>query len=258
MEQRDWNELPVHCLVEILTRVGIESLVETVPLVCKSWYDATFYPQCWQRLVFTKSPSKSSLSHIKRLRFLFNFALDVDDSLDKFVHFAVGRSSGLVTELVFPPHSRLEEGLIAWIAERCPCLKVLVLPNHLSYVINFEVSNSICRWKYLEGLQVHSLIALKKTITNINKNCHNFNHLCVYVERLDGDVASVIASQLPNIKSLDLRFSTSIERDDLLVILKGCKKLEYLDISECKGVAGDDEILKLARHIRVFKHEGAL
>lgn len=140
---------------------------------------------------------------------------------------------------------------------RCPSLKLLVLPNYLSYVINFEVSDSICKWKDLEALQVASLIGLKKTIANISKSCQNFKHLSVNVPRLDGDVVLAIVSHLPNIKILDLRFS-KIERSDLVVILKGCQKLEHLDVSECKGVACNDEILNLVRAIRVFRHKDFL
>ncbi|KAJ0555244.1 putative F-box domain, leucine-rich repeat domain superfamily, F-box-like domain superfamily [Helianthus annuus] len=215
----DWNEFPVHCLVQVLTRVGMESLVQTVPLVCKSWYDATFYPQCWQRLVFHKSPYNLQIPKSSWLGFGLLHQHTEEDALEKFLHFAVGRSHGLVTDLIFPSQSRLKEGQIAWIAQRCPSLKLLVLPNHLSYVINFEVSSSICKWKDLEGLQISSLIGLKTTIANISKNCPKFSHLSVYVPRLDGDVALAIASQLPHIKTLDLRFST-IQRHDLLLILK--------------------------------------
>ena len=131
MERRDWNELPVHCLVEVLGRVGIESLVETVPLVCKPWYDATFYPQCWQRLVFTRLPYlRSSKRSVPRLNlgedswFDSKFVLprdltnDANDCLEMFLHFAIGRSNGLVTEVVFHPCSRLKEGQIAWMAQR--------------------------------------------------------------------------------------------------------------------------------------------
>lgn len=123
-------------------------------------------------------------------------------------------------------------------------------------MINFEVSNSICNWRELEALQIASLIGLKKTIANISKHCHNFNHLSIYVPWFDGDVALAIASQLPHIKTLDLRYS-AIERDDLIVILKGCQELEQLDVSKFKGVAGDQEIQELASRIRVFKHEGS-
>ncbi|KAI3674848.1 hypothetical protein L2E82_51867 [Cichorium intybus] len=269
MEQRHWNELPIDCLVEVFGKVGIESLVETVPLVCKSWYDATFYPKCWEQLVFTKFPClRSSKSVIPSLELDSDLQSDCclvvplghnkygDDSLQKFVQFAIGRSHGLVTMIVFHPKSVLKEGQVAWIAQRCPSLKLLVLPSHLSYVINFEVSNSICNWKHLEALQVPSLIGLKKTIANISKHCQNFTHLSIYVPWLDEDVALAIASQLPHIKTLDLRFST-IERDALIVILKGCQELEQLDVSNCKGVAGDNEILELASRIRVFKHEGS-
>lgn len=139
---------------------------------------------------------------------------------------------------------------------RCPCLKLLVLPSYLSYVINFEVSNSICNWKDLEALQIASLIGLKKTIANISKHCRNFNHLSIYVPLLDEDVALAIASQLPHLKTLDLRFSI-IERNTLIMILKGCQELEQLDVSKFKGVAGDHEIQELASRICVFKHEGS-
>ncbi|KAI7735634.1 hypothetical protein M8C21_031950 [Ambrosia artemisiifolia] len=248
MEARDWKELPVDCLVQVFARVGIESLIGTIPLVCKSWYNATFYPQSWQQLVFHKLPTTkhSNLHH--------HPPQHAADSLETFLHFAVARSHGLVTDLVFPPHSRLKQGQIAWIAQQCPSLKLLVLPNYLSYVINFEVANSVCNWKDLEGLQVSSLIGLKTTIANISKNCPKFYHLSVYVPRLDGDVASAIASQLPHIKTLDLRFST-IERDDLVVVLKACHKLRHLDISDqCKGLieAADNE---LVRDIRIIKHK---
>uniref|UniRef100_A0A251UAE7 Putative F-box domain, Leucine-rich repeat domain, L domain-like protein n=1 Tax=Helianthus annuus TaxID=4232 RepID=A0A251UAE7_HELAN len=247
--QMDWNEFPVHCLVQVLTRVGMESLVQTVPLVCKSWYDATFYPQCWQRLLFHKSPYNLQTPKSSWLGFGLLHQHTEEDALEKFLHFAVGRSHGLVTELIFPSQSRLKEGQIAWIAQRCPSLKLLVLPNHLSYVINFEVSSSICKWKDLEGLQISSLIGLKTTIANISKNCPKFSHLSAYVPRLDGDVALAIASQLPHIRTLDLRFST-IQRHDLLLILKGCQKLEHLHISD----HADDDILQVAPHVRVFKH----
>ncbi|XP_023747725.1 F-box/LRR-repeat protein At3g48880 isoform X2 [Lactuca sativa] len=269
MEQRDWNELPVHCLVEVFGRVGIESLVETCPFVCKSWYDATFYPQCWEQLVFTKSPCLRSSKHpIPRLELDKDSWSDcclvvphdqtkyADESFEKFVKFAIGRSHGLVTAIVFHPKSLLKEGQIAWIAQRCPCLKLLVLPSYLSYVINFEVSNSICNWKDLEALQIASLIGLKKTIANISKHCRKFNHLSIYVPLLDEDVALAIASQLPHLKTLDLRFSV-IERNALIMILKGCQELEQLDVSKFKGVAGDHEIQELASRICVFKHEGS-
>ncbi|CAI9290467.1 unnamed protein product [Lactuca saligna] len=221
MEQRDWNELPVHCLVEVFGRVGIESLVETCPFVCKS---------CSKHPIPRLELDKDSWSDCC-LVVPLDQTKYADESFEKFVKFAIGRSHGLVTAIVFHPKSLLKEGQIAWIAQRCPSLKLLVLPSYLSYVINFEVSNSICNWKDLEALQIASLIGLKKTIANIT-------------------------SQLPHLKTLDLRFST-IERNTLIMIIKGCQELEQLDVSKFKGVAGDHEIQELASRICVFKHEGS-
>ncbi|CAL8121701.1 unnamed protein product [Prunus armeniaca] len=41
------------CLVKVLEKVGMESLLLDVPFVCKSWYyKATLNPSCWQSLIF--------------------------------------------------------------------------------------------------------------------------------------------------------------------------------------------------------------
>lgn len=40
-----------------------------------------------------------------------------------------------------------------------------------------------------------------------------------------------------------------------MVILQGCKELVRLGFRECVGFEVDDEILKLASHIRTFEYE---
>ncbi|GKD45429.1 hypothetical protein Tco_1270074, partial [Tanacetum coccineum] len=133
MERRDWNELPVYYLVEVLGRVGIELLVEAIPLVCKT---------------------SMMLSSI----------LNVGNG---------SRGNGLVTEIVFHPSSHLKEGQIAWMAQQCCSLKQLVLPNHLSYMINYEVLDSICYLRSLcqkpdlEGLKLVAFICPKMEVEGL-------------------------------------------------------------------------------------------
>ncbi|KAL7209580.1 hypothetical protein ACSBR1_031186 [Camellia fascicularis] len=52
MEGEKWKELNKDCLVNVLGRVGIESLLIDVPFVCKSWYKAMRSPLCWRKLDF--------------------------------------------------------------------------------------------------------------------------------------------------------------------------------------------------------------
>ena len=54
MEGQKWEELNMDILVNVLRRVGMESLLLDVPFVCKSWYKASREPQCWEHLIFPK------------------------------------------------------------------------------------------------------------------------------------------------------------------------------------------------------------
>ncbi|KAK9933206.1 hypothetical protein M0R45_020409 [Rubus argutus] len=51
-DQRRWEDLNKDCLLNILGRIDMESLLLDVPFVCKSWYKATLNPSCWKHLEF--------------------------------------------------------------------------------------------------------------------------------------------------------------------------------------------------------------
>ncbi|KAM7461809.1 hypothetical protein LguiA_029930 [Lonicera macranthoides] len=81
MEGRKWEDLDMECLSNVFDRVGMESLVLDVPLVCKSWYKATLDPKCWQTLIFPYDLSESRLipknkSHPSSAKELFKFVLN--------------------------------------------------------------------------------------------------------------------------------------------------------------------------------------
>ncbi|KAJ4825713.1 hypothetical protein Tsubulata_001211, partial [Turnera subulata] len=50
MEGRKWEDLEKGCLVNVLGRVGMESLLLDVPFVCKSWYRAGLEPKRWEQI----------------------------------------------------------------------------------------------------------------------------------------------------------------------------------------------------------------
>ncbi|KAL7177285.1 hypothetical protein ACSBR2_030604 [Camellia fascicularis] len=98
-----------------------------------------------------------------------------------------------------------------------------------------------------------SCIQLEDIIYQISIHFVGLGVPSAYIGKSD---ASAIATLLPNIKELDLRCA-NIEKEYLVMILKGCKELEYVDVSYCEGFdEGDIDILKLASHIHTFKPEG--
>lgn len=44
MHERRWENLGMDCITMVFARVGMESLILSLPFVCKSWYAATLDP----------------------------------------------------------------------------------------------------------------------------------------------------------------------------------------------------------------------
>ena len=47
-----WEELDRDCLVIVLQKAGLKSLVSSAPYVCKTWHEASLDPKCWEDLAF--------------------------------------------------------------------------------------------------------------------------------------------------------------------------------------------------------------
>lgn len=116
----------------------------------------------------------------------------------------------------------------------------------------------ISKWKNLEKIELKlwgQKKYLKEIIVQVSLHCKNF----VGVSVTNGaicDEAQALVTLLPNIKHLVLR-SLVLERSDLVMILKGCRKLVYFDVSNCFGFnSNDKEKLKLASKITTFICEG--
>ncbi|KAM7488823.1 hypothetical protein LguiB_026307 [Lonicera macranthoides] len=246
MEGRKWEDMEMDCLVNILGRVGIESLALDVPFVCKSWYKATLNPLCWQFLHFPINLENSRFPRYSRFPWFVKPEGLVKD--------AVNRSQRSATTLA-PPDNCSNKGII-YALEECPLLKLLTLPssvidNHESFIIPSMIS----KLKNLEILMLQFSQDLEEINAQINLHCKNFAFLSVTNAEISSDAAIAIATLLPNIKGLALR-QCKLERSDLVIILNGCKKLECMDVSNCRGFESDDaEILNLASHITNFKCE---
>ncbi|XP_059630098.1 F-box/LRR-repeat protein At3g48880-like [Cornus florida] len=235
------EELNMDCLVNVLGKVGMESLLFDVPLVCKSWHNATRNPLCWHHLDFPNS-FKSRLGSER-----FNAT--------ELIKFAVNRSGEFAVSLSLPYYFTADA--LDCLTEGCPGLKFLTLPSISWEGITPCLPRAIGKWKNLETLRLRGTADMEPILTQVSLHCKNFVDLGFLKGDIDEDESVFIVDLLPNIKYLDLR-KTCVEREALLRILKGCKKLVHLDVSYCQGFEVDDEILNLASRIPTFMYEGAM
>lgn len=235
------------CLVNVLGRVEMDSLLFAVPYVCKSWYKVSLDPVCWKRLVFP---------HFEQMvmkRFMEVYQSIGPFSVTSFINSIIRRSNRLATALVLPDYCTKEA--LEYAADECPALKVLELPSDLLKRESSIIPELISKWRNLEQLRLERPPNLEEILHQISCHCKNFFGLSVIDSEVWENEVSAIVS-LPNIKYLILR-GTFIERKSLVMILQGCNKLELLDIRDCIGFEGDDELLNLASHINAFKLGGS-
>ncbi|CAL5347679.1 unnamed protein product [Camellia sinensis] len=244
MEGEKRKELNMDCLVNVLGRVGIESLLIDVPFVCKSWYKATRSPLCWRKLDFLEISLDDCTS-------LFFLARLIDDYQvkGKFSFTAIVKT--LINEFFMPNvEQKVQRKKV------CLNLIVLELPADIDHDVVSRVPKLMSNWKYLEFLRFGTTFKMEETLAQISIHCKNFADLSAFHADIKKNEATSIVTSAPNIEYLGLRYS-NIDRESLLMILKGCKKLVYFDVRNCKGFDfGDVEILKLASHIKTFEDEG--
>ncbi|KAI8004398.1 F-box/LRR-repeat protein [Camellia lanceoleosa] len=262
MEGGKWEDLNMDCLLNVFGRVGIESLLLDIPFVCKSWHRATLSPPCWKQLDFSRI-SLDDVEFPSRLMDVYEF----NDKLavNAFIKFVIKCSAGSVTFLSIPDCCT-EEAFLD-VANECPDLRVLLLPltpDHdyrhcyqpYDYLLN--IPSLMSKWKNLEFLRLGGSFQMEEVLAQTNIHCKNFIALDITKADIGDFEASVIVTLLPNIKLLYPRNAT-MEKEHLVMILKGYKGLEYVDVSKCIGFdAYDDEILKLASQIPTFINEGSM
>ena len=111
MEQRRWDELDMDCLVNVLGRVGLESLLLDVPLVCKAWHKATHIPTCWLNIDFPEAkPIDPAFAEVlvfltktpaRGFRFRFQYRIK-RFYVTAFIKFVINHSQGILTSLKLP------------------------------------------------------------------------------------------------------------------------------------------------------------
>lgn len=244
---RRWEDLEVDCLLCIFQRLSLEDLTLGVPFVCNSWFKASLHPFCWRILDFQTSAFRESGKLAKR----FN---STTFSFTSFFRYAVSRSCKLAVELRFPNiQDVFSVQDLAFASNECPRLKVIALPN-LAPHDEFHIPQLIGKWKDLERVEMDlKPSCFPELIKEIGINCAKFVDLtmCGSIQR--GDVLAIV-NFTPKIMCLDLSRSY-LPKDELLVILDGCKEMEKLSVNSCIGFEADTQVIEMASNIRIFEHE---
>ncbi|XP_042404639.1 F-box/LRR-repeat protein At3g48880-like [Zingiber officinale] len=231
-----------------------QDLAVAVPFVCKSWYRASLDPSCWRRLNF-RSLDFTPWSPFSRA-FALRYRLLSPLSFSAFLRFALHRSCCVVDQLAFPLSSAVSIHDLAYASVKCLRLKALALPDNLMLEDDLRIPELVWRWKDLEHLEMETKpSSFLEAVAEIGRNCPRFVGLKVrgLIRRED---AKALARCLPELKHLELSKSY-LTKDELLVVIGGCRKLETLIVKDCLGFQADDEILKLVSRIERFEHEGS-
>ncbi|KAG6518431.1 hypothetical protein ZIOFF_021906 [Zingiber officinale] len=231
-----------------------KDLIVAVSFVYKSWYHASLDPSCWRRLNF-RSLDFTPWSPFSRA-FALRYRLHSPLSFSAFLRFALHRSRGVVDQLAFPLSSAVSIHDLAYASVKCLRLKALALPDNLMLEDDLRIPELVWRWKNLEHLEMETKpSSFMEAVAEIGRNCPRFVGLKVrgLIRRKD---AKALARCLPELKHLELSKSY-LTKNELLVVIGGCRKMETLTVKDCLGFQADDEILKLVSRIERFEHEGS-
>ncbi|KAF5205531.1 hypothetical protein FRX31_004888 [Thalictrum thalictroides] len=177
------------------------------------------------------------------------------------IKFAVNRSCGKASKVIFP-ELFFDENILQCALEGCEELKNLVLPYKNSLFRDSEekfecIAKQIHKLKDLESLSLDSSCHVEEILAEIYIHCKKFASLTV-TDDISNEEASAIVTFVPNIKQLVLSHC-HLPREDLILILSGCRRLELLDVTHCIGFDAEDaEVLSKASHIKIFKSLGSV
>ncbi|KAG1348021.1 F-box/LRR-repeat protein [Cocos nucifera] len=250
---RRWEDLAMDCLVNVFSRLNLEDLTLGVPFVCKSWHKASLDPQCWKILNFRALDLMPWGNFSKRFAQEYRIK---SFSFSSFMKLATARSRRSAIDLSLPSTAFIASlPDLIYASNECPRVKLLALPDILQ-PYEKHIPEILGRWKELEfldmGLKPLSFVPI---LEQISLKCKSFVGLqmygCLYRED-----ALAIVTHLPKLKYLAMKGSY-LSKQELLVILDGCRELEELDVTRCRGFDVDDEILRKASGIKAFEYKGS-
>ncbi|KAF5202326.1 F-box/LRR-repeat protein, partial [Thalictrum thalictroides] len=238
---RAWEDLGKDILLAIYEKLSVKDLIIGAPLCCTSWYKVSKDPSLWKDVDIISSFEYYGNGYQKVIP-------------KQLVKFVVNRSQGFLNSIAFPFYDISMDDLLH-VAERCPKLKFfeIFMPGKKVRKGKNTFHMVLSKLSELEGMVVTDcMINDEATLKLIDQSCPKFIKL-KFSSELSVKLATLISTSLPKLKVLDLP-GINVSREALLVILKDCKELEYLDVTECTiDLDGDVEIHQIARRLKDFK-----
>ncbi|KAG0477074.1 hypothetical protein HPP92_013915 [Vanilla planifolia] len=250
VENRSWEEMPLDCLVNIFSKVGLDNLATAVPFVCKSWSRASADPICWRILDLRRLDFKSSSPFASSFVSLFPLCRF---SFSGFLKLALARSRGTAVDLRVPSVSK-EDLFLA--SNSCPKLKNLALPLLASEEEEQQVLQLVEKCKDLEVLEMDSKPSVSARVGEADWD--PLQQLPrAEAPRLDHEGGRRGGREFPSkLSFLDLS-NCRLGREELLAIVAGCRDLRRLCVKDCVGFDADDEVRRRGTDIEVFEFEGS-
>ncbi|XP_060199343.1 F-box protein SKIP1-like [Lycium barbarum] len=239
-QQRAWDNLPSTALVNIFSKSSLKDRLCNLPFVCKSWLNSSRHPHCWASFI---PDSCSAVDAFIKSKAAFDGRRSSDPQVGILgLQSLIGKAGGgaaltslyffpFLTSLDAPPN---DDALLSLIARSCPNLK------HLSFHGSFHASEDVllevvrsCPNLELVDLSDSPYI-IPSILEEMGIHCPNIRGI-----RLNGIVQPLLSSTIikcfPNLKLLNLSDSNIGDRD-LLTLVTGYSRLEYLDIRRCQSL----------------------
>ncbi|XP_009617451.1 F-box protein SKIP1 [Nicotiana tabacum] len=256
--QRPWDNLPSSALVNIFSKSSLKDRLCNLPFVCKSWANSSRHPHCWASFIpdsyysFPPPPLSSSVVAVDafvKSSFPYDAAfLDPFDGrrnsdpqcgvlvLQSLIAKAGGGAAvtsvyflPFLTSLDGPPN---DDALLSLIARSCPNLK------HLSFHGSFNASEEVLL-EVVRSCPCLELVDFSDSPYMIPLILEKMGIHCPSIRgiRQNGNLQPFCSFSLvkcfPSLKLLNLSDS-SIGDKDLLTLVTGDSRLEYLDIMRCQ------------------------
>ncbi|CAL5416380.1 unnamed protein product [Camellia sinensis] len=202
MEGEKWKGLNKDCLVNVLGRMVIESLLIDVPFVCKSWYKATRSPLYWRKLDFLEISLDDCTSLFFLAKLIDDYQVKGKFSFTAIVKTLVKRSARSTVYVSLPGSSFFDEVLF-YIADH-------ELPADIDHDVVSKVPKLMSNWKYLEFFRFETTFKMEEALAQISVHCKNFAGFSTFHADIKKDEATSIVTSVPNIEYLGLRMRGKI------------------------------------------------
>ncbi|CAL5003517.1 unnamed protein product [Urochloa decumbens] len=238
---RDWSELPLDALSTIFMKLGTIEILMGGGLVCRSWLQAAKSPELWRFVDMTHHKMVFSTKGSR-------------DTLCAMAIVAIDRSDGQMES--FSAQLFVTSELLDYIVSRANSLKSVHLTN-CCFLWTHKLGRFACKCPLLEEIELSHQKMLPELIRHIGSGHPKLKHLrislpSIYLngvhseydeswEHMKNEEAFAIAESLHELRFLRME-GRFLSNDGVYAIIKGCPRLEFLDMTKCSDVVLNNKL----------------